>query len=77
SVSVQDTGPGIAPNDLAHIFERFYRADHARSRHNGGAGLGLSIVRLIAEAHGGRVTVESAVGSGSTFTIVLPLANHL
>lgn len=77
SVEVRDTGPGIAPDDLAHIFERFYRADHARSRHSGGAGLGLSIVRWIAEAHGGRVAVESTAGAGSTFTIVLPLfSNH-
>ncbi len=74
-VAVRDTGPGIAPDDLAHIFERFYRADRARSRHTGGAGLGLSIVRWIAAAHGGHVTVESAVGVGSTFALVLPLSN--
>ena len=76
SVTVRDTGPGIAPDDLAHIFERFYRADRARSRHGGGAGLGLSIVRWIAEAHGGYVTVESAVGVGSVFTLALPLSNQ-
>jgi len=75
-VAVRDSGPGIAPDDVEHIFERFYRTDQARSRHSGGAGLGLSIVRWIAEAHGGRVTVKSAVGAGSTFTLVLPISNR-
>jgi len=75
-VAVRDSGPGIAPDDVEHIFERFYRTDQARSRHSGGAGLGLSIVRWIAEAHGGGVTVKSAVGAGSTFTLALPLSHH-
>jgi len=75
-VAVRDSGPGIAPDDVEHIFERFYRTDQARSRHSGGAGLGLSIVRWIAEAHGGRVTVKSVVGAGSTFTLVLPISNR-
>jgi two-component system OmpR family sensor kinase len=72
-LSVTDTGSGIAPDDLPHIFDRFYRADRARTSHSGGAGLGLAIVKWIAEAHGGRVHVESAPGQGSTFTLVLPL----
>ncbi|HEU5016318.1 MAG TPA: ATP-binding protein [Roseiflexaceae bacterium] len=72
-LSVTDTGAGIAPDDLPHIFDRFYRADRARTSRSGGAGLGLAIVKWIAEAHGGRVQVESAPGRGSTFTLVLPL----
>ncbi|MCU0494428.1 MAG: ATP-binding protein [Chloroflexaceae bacterium] len=72
-VSVADTGEGIAGEDLPKIFERFYRADRSRSRHVGGAGLGLSIVKRIVEAHGGQVTVASIVGRGSTFAMWLPL----
>jgi signal transduction histidine kinase len=71
SVSVRDTGSGIAPKHLPHIFERFYRADSARTA--GGAGLGLAICRWIAEAHGGRIEVQSELGVGSTFTVWLPL----
>jgi heavy metal sensor kinase len=73
-LAVRDTGPGIAPADLTRIFERFYRLDRARTRRSGGAGLGLAIARWIAEAHGGRIEVQSTVGQGSTFTVVLPLA---
>ena len=69
---VRDTGAGIAPEHLPHIFDRFYRADKARSRADGGTGLGLSICRWITEAHGGSVSVESAPGQGATFTVRLP-----
>ena len=72
SLSVRDTGPGIPSDELPRIFERFYRADHARSREVGGTGLGLAISQVIAEAHGGRIAVDSRVGEGSTFTVYLP-----
>lgn len=71
-MAVEDTGEGIPAEDLPHIFERFYRVDKARARKQGGAGLGLSIAYWIAEAHGGRITVSSAIGVGTTFTIRLP-----
>ncbi|MCB0995031.1 MAG: hypothetical protein KDB21_08080 [Acidimicrobiales bacterium] len=74
-VSVHDTGVGIPRRDLDRIFERFYRVDRARSRDSGGTGLGLSIVRHVAANHGGRVTVDSTEGEGSTFTLVLPRAD--
>lgn len=72
-LAVADTGPGIAPDDLERIFERFYRVDKARSRQSGGTGLGLSISQEIARSHGGEITVVSTPGIGSTFTVVLPL----
>lgn len=72
-VAVADTGLGIAAEDLPHIFDRFYRADRSRGR-SGGSGLGLSIAQWIAQAHGGRIEVESTVGVGSTFTVWLPEA---
>lgn len=73
-VSVSDTGEGIPPEHLPYIFERFYRADKSRSRATGGAGLGLAITKQLVEAHGGRITVESQVGQGTTFTFTLPVA---
>ncbi len=72
SIRVEDTGMGIPPEDQARIFQRFYRSAEARSRGEGGVGLGLCIARSIAEAHGGRIEVESATGRGSTFTVLLP-----
>jgi len=71
-LSVQDTGEGIAPDDLPHVFERFYRADKARARSAGRAGLGLAITKAIVEAQHGTIQVFSALGAGSTFTVRLP-----
>jgi signal transduction histidine kinase len=71
-LTVQDTGEGIAPENLEHIFDRFYRTDPSRSRETGGSGLGLAIVKAIVEAHGGEVTASSGgVGRGTRFTIFL------
>jgi signal transduction histidine kinase len=69
---VVDSGPGIAPEDIPHIFERFYRGDRSRQRGEGGAGLGLAIAKALIEAHGGRIWVESELGQGTTFIVELP-----
>jgi len=74
-ISVSDTGIGIAQKDIEHIFERFYRADPARSKASGGSGLGLAIVDWVVRAHQGVISVESQPGQGSTFMVTLPLAS--
>ena len=71
-IRVQDHGIGIPKENLSRLFERFYRVDKARSRELGGTGLGLAIVKHIAQAHGGRVSVDSILGKGSTFSLHLP-----
>lgn len=73
---VSDTGVGIPLRDQARVFERFYRVDKGRSRDQGGTGLGLAIVKHVADLHGGHVTVASQLGEGSTFTVLLPLAQE-
>ncbi len=73
-VRVADNGPGIDPEDLPHVFDRFYRGDRARSRDGGGAGLGLAIARQWVEAHGGTIAAESAPGQGATFSFTLPVS---
>jgi len=70
-LQVADTGVGIMPEAASHVFERFYRGDQARSRQNGGFGLGLSIVKWITESHKGTVELSSRPGVGSTFTVLL------
>ncbi|HSM25674.1 MAG TPA: sensor histidine kinase, partial [Anaerolineaceae bacterium] len=71
-VSVRDTGEGINPQDLPHVFERFYRGEKSRNLSGGGAGLGLAIAKGIVEAHKGNITVESTPGQETTFTFSLP-----
>ena len=73
-IAVSDTGIGIPPEAQSRVFERFYRVDKGRARKNGGTGLGLAIVKHIVQLYGGTLTLESAVGKGSTFTVTLPLA---
>lgn len=72
---VRDTGVGVAPQDLPHLFERFYRADPARSRDPGGTGLGLSIAKWIADQHGGEISLDSRPGEGTTATVRLPVSS--
>lgn len=75
-ITVKDSGPGIAPEHLPHLFEPFYRADQAREKGIGGTGLGLAIVKEIVEAHGGDVQVESEAGKGAVFTVSLPVTGE-
>jgi two-component system OmpR family sensor kinase len=75
SIVVADSGPGMEPGQVAHVFERFYRADASRARASGGVGLGLAIVAAVTEAHGGTAWADSEAGRGATFTIALPLAD--
>jgi len=72
-VAISDTGPGIPPEHLPHLFERFYRVEESRSRPSGGAGLGLAIAHEIARWHGGIIEAQSEPGHGATFTVHLPL----
>src|SRR5688500_5229018 len=74
-VAVSDTGAGIPPEHLPRLFERFYRADPARGRGEGGTGIGLAIARSVVEAHGGQIRAESRPGHGSIFTFDLPAAD--
>lgn len=73
-VIVSDTGMGIAKEDQERIFDRFFRVDKARSREEGGSGLGLSICKWIVEAHQGEIKVESELGKGSSFIVKLPIS---
>jgi len=71
-ITVRDTGSGIAPEHLDHVFDRFYKADPSRRGETGGSGLGLSIVKAIIERHGGRISVASRLGEGTQFVIRIP-----
>jgi len=73
-IAVTDTGMGIAPEDLPHVFERFWRAEKSRNPHTGGTGIGLAISKRLVELQGGEIEVESQLGVGSTFRFYLPLA---
>jgi signal transduction histidine kinase len=73
TITVSDTGIGIEPRHLPHVFERFYRADEARSRSREGTGLGLAIAQSVVQSHNGTIEVSSTAGMGTTFTVVLPL----
>ena len=75
-VTVADNGEGIAPEDLPHIFDRFYRGDYSRSRAQGGSGLGLAGAKAWVQALGGEIGVESTLGHGSQFWFTLPMNNH-
>jgi signal transduction histidine kinase len=75
-VTVADTGTGIPPEELPHIFDRFYRVDRSRTRASGGTGLGLAVARQLVEAHGGRIWAESQPGRGSAFSFTLPASHH-
>ena len=75
-VSVVDTGVGIAPEDLPHVFERFWRSDRSRNRRSGGTGIGLAISKKLVELQNGTISVESEVGKGSTFSFTVPIAQR-
>jgi heavy metal sensor kinase len=75
-ITVNDTGSGIAPEHLSHLFERFYRVEAARTRHTGGTGLGLAIAYEVVRLHGGTLTVQSQLNQGTTFTILLPIKSE-
>jgi two-component system, OmpR family, sensor histidine kinase BaeS len=70
---IKDEGIGMSSQDLPHIFERFYRGDKSRDRKTGGVGIGLSIVKALVEAHKGKITVESELNKGTTFTLLFPI----
>ena len=76
-IEVADEGPGMGDADAARAFERFYRADASRSRHRGGSGLGLSIVEATIRAHGGRTSITTAPGAGTTIRVELPVEGAL
>jgi two-component system sensor histidine kinase BaeS len=75
-LEVRDTGEGIPSEDQPRIFERFFRADQARSRNSGGNGLGLAICKSLVEAHGGKISFESSPGTGTTFVVEFPRAQE-
>ena len=75
TIRIADTGSGITPEDLPHVFDRFYRADKSRARESGGSGLGLAIAKSLVEAHGGSITVQSEANTGSCFSVTLPIAD--
>ncbi|WP_442861083.1 sensor histidine kinase [Calothrix sp. NIES-3974] len=74
SIQIQDTGIGIAPDNIERVFERLWRADTSRHYHGGGSGLGLAIAKAIAQNHNGWITLSSQLGVGSCFTVYLPLS---
>jgi signal transduction histidine kinase len=74
--TISASGPGIAADQLPHIFDRFRRTDASRTRDTGGTGLGLAIYKAVVEAHGGKITVESEIAKGSTFSVLLPPMCH-
>jgi signal transduction histidine kinase len=77
TIEVADTGSGIAPEDLPHVFDRFYRADKSRARESGGSGLGLAIAKSLVEAHGGSIAVQSEANTGTCFRVLLPITDKM
>ena len=74
TIEIKDDGIGIPEESIPYLFERFYRIDSSRSRESGGSGIGLTIVKQFVEAHGGTIEVDSQIDVGTTFTIILPMA---